>query len=139
MVDLDACDGSATCVRVCPTGALKQPEEPGGFTLTFQASRCVNCGLCVEHCQPKAIRFAPAVPLAALQQGTVRVAVRKTTAHCASCGLPFVPSKATGASGRCKYCGLPDLFPAAPMAPTERTGPTDSAGPTDVPVSEATQ
>jgi len=158
MVDLDACDGSATCVRVCPTGALKQPEEPGGFALTFQASRCVNCGLCVEHCQPKAIRFAPAAPLAALRQGTVRVAVQKTTAHCASCGLPFVPSKATGASGRCKYCGVPDLFPAAPapeplaempapaspasaadpMAPTERTGVTDASGPTDAPVSEAT-
>jgi len=120
-VDPDACDGSATCVRVCPTGALKRPEDPDGFTLTFQASRCVNCGLCVEHCEPKAIRMAATVPLAALRQGTVRVAVRKATAHCGACGLPFIPSKAAAVSGRCKYCGMVDLFPAvAPPEPEAR-------------------
>lgn len=123
-VDLDACDGSATCVRVCPTEALKQPEHPDGFTLTFQASRCVNCGLCVEHCGQKALAFAPTVPVAALRQGTVRVAVRKATAHCASCGLPFIPSRATAGSGRCKYCGMPDLFPAVSVADPE-VNPTE--------------
>lgn len=127
-VDLDACDGSATCVRVCPTEALKQPEDPEGFTLTFQASRCVNCGLCVERCEPKAIRFAPLIPVASLRKGTVRVAVRKATAHCTSCGVPFVPSKAA-ADGRCKYCGIPDLFPSVAAA-----GPP--AGPPDTPASE---
>jgi len=130
-VDLDACDGSGTCVRVCPTGALQQPEDPDAFTLTFQASRCVNCGLCVEHCEPKAIRFAPTVPVEALRRGTVRVAVRKATAHCTSCGLPFVPSKATAGGGRCKYCGMTDLFPSVATAEPQ-VGPPDSR------VSEAT-
>ncbi len=127
-VDLDACDGSGTCVRVCPTEALKQPEGPDGFTLTFQTSRCVNCGLCVEHCEPKAIRFAPTIPVAPLRQGTVRVAVRKATAHCTSCGLPFVPSKVTGASGRCKYCGMPDLFPSVAAAEPPVGPPEPPAG-----------
>jgi len=130
-VDLDACDGSGTCVRVCPTGALQQPEDPDAFTLTFQASRCVNCGLCVEHCEPKAIRFAPTVPVEALRRGTVRVAVQKATAHCTSCGLPFVPSKATAGGGRCKYCGMTDLFPSVATAEPQ-VGPPDSR------VSEAT-
>ena len=129
-VDLDACDGSGACVRVCPTEALKQPEGPDGFTLTFQTSRCVNCGLCVEHCEPKAIRFAPTILVAPLRQGTVRVAVRKATAHCTSCGLPFVPSKATAGGGRCKYCGMTDLFPSVAAA-------EPPAGPTGPPAGEA--
>ncbi|MBI3003656.1 MAG: 4Fe-4S binding protein [candidate division NC10 bacterium] len=135
-VDLDACDGSATCVRVCPTEALTQPEDPDAFTLTFQASRCVNCGLCVEHCEPKAIRFAPTVPLPAIKQGTARVAARKPKAHCASCGLPYIPSRATKESGRCKYCGMPDLFPAVPAA-EQADGAPDRAGPADPPRDEA--
>lgn len=44
----------APCVRVCPTGALK--NDPLGF-VSFQRERCNGCGYCVKFCPFGVVRI----------------------------------------------------------------------------------
>ena len=59
----DACNACTTCARICPTGALEFARNDGRFELTFAAAECVNCGLCLNYCEPQALqrRRAPTV------------------------------------------------------------------------------
>lgn len=49
------CTLCEACFRVCPTGALQIDENPGDWSLTFQAERCVGCQVCLEACQPRVL------------------------------------------------------------------------------------
>lgn len=55
---LPGCNACEVCARACPTGALEVHEHSAAWELSFRQSRCVGCGLCVECCQPRALRFA---------------------------------------------------------------------------------
>jgi ferredoxin len=55
------CTVCEACARACPTAALKIGENAVSWALMFQFSRCVGCGLCLEVCQPRALRFADAM------------------------------------------------------------------------------
>ena len=46
------CTACEACFRVCPTGALHIRENPGDWSLVFQADTCVGCQVCLEVCQP---------------------------------------------------------------------------------------
>jgi ferredoxin len=50
------CSACEACSRTCPTGALSVNESDETWTLAFNADRCVACGVCVEVCQPKALK-----------------------------------------------------------------------------------
>ncbi len=71
------CSACGTCARVCPSGVIsvqggkkkaagqdgegaKAPEDPFVITDSFiiDFSRCSLCGLCVESCPRKALRFS---------------------------------------------------------------------------------
>ena len=71
-LDASRCDASATCVDVCPTGAISL--TPGAWTV--DAGRCVFCAACAIACPRDAIRLGQRVELAA---GT-RDALHITTA-----------------------------------------------------------
>ncbi len=49
------CNICATCVGVCPRGALKVQRE--GNKLLFLSSHCSGCGLCRESCKTKALHI----------------------------------------------------------------------------------
>jgi len=51
--------GSASCVKACPTGALRRDPETGGLHL--DGHLCTSCGACVKACPFGAIRMSPAV------------------------------------------------------------------------------
>jgi dihydroorotate dehydrogenase (fumarate) len=55
-VDPERCTSCKTCVRVCPHGAPKEPEE-GPVTIVPEA--CSGCGLCVDLCPVLAISMQP--------------------------------------------------------------------------------
>lgn len=52
----DACNACTTCARICPTGALEFARNDERFQLTFSPAACVNCGLCLKFCDPKALQ-----------------------------------------------------------------------------------
>ncbi len=58
-IELDSgCTACEACARVCPTGAINIGESAVSWALLFQFSRCVGCGVCLEVCQPRVLRFA---------------------------------------------------------------------------------
>ena len=66
----DVCNGCGVCAFFCPTGALRRdkPEESRTKSrfLEFNASECVQCGLCVNVCWKRACQLSPSVPASQL-------------------------------------------------------------------------
>jgi formate hydrogenlyase subunit 6/NADH:ubiquinone oxidoreductase subunit I len=60
-LDRTRCNGCAMCGRICPSGALGIEEDGDGglLRITCQEGTCVECGLCVEMCERKALSLAP--------------------------------------------------------------------------------
>ncbi len=55
---LPGCTACEVCARACPTAAIEVKEFGIAWELTFQQWCCVGCGLCVEACQPRVLRYA---------------------------------------------------------------------------------
>jgi formate hydrogenlyase subunit 6/NADH:ubiquinone oxidoreductase subunit I len=60
--ELDAvrCDGSASCVGVCPTGAIALADS----IWSLDAGACIFCGACARACPRDAIRLGQQIELA---------------------------------------------------------------------------
>ena len=50
-VNLDRCQGCTTCMRSCPTGAIRIR----GGKAVVNDNKCVDCGQCMKVCPHKAI------------------------------------------------------------------------------------
>ncbi len=57
--DVNICDGSGQCVRVCHFGARKLVEENGATVLKEDHSLCYGCGLCADVCPTQAATMVP--------------------------------------------------------------------------------
>lgn len=51
----DTCTNCGVCSAICPQGALKKRENGQVLQLVLEPVQCVQCGRCVEICQPKAL------------------------------------------------------------------------------------
>lgn len=86
------CTACEVCARACPTGAMQIAESGVGWALTFQLSRCVGCGVCVESCQPRVLAFAAATGnLPAAREIVTLHALNKQ--RCARCDRFFISSE----------------------------------------------
>lgn len=86
-VDAQACTLCRACERLCPTGALVQPDAS---TLTFDPAACTGCGIC-SACPEDAIEVFDEieVPL-----GNRTEVVKATGVVCERCGEEFVSEAA---------------------------------------------
>jgi len=57
---VDGCIKCETCLRVCPTGAIKIEENKFKINL----KKCIFCGNCSFYCSKKAIRMSEEYELA---------------------------------------------------------------------------
>ncbi|MDI9624281.1 MAG: 4Fe-4S binding protein [Methanothermobacter sp.] len=52
-IDSERCKGCGTCIRFCPTGAIKLEDE----TATIDTSICIGCGACANVCEEGVIKL----------------------------------------------------------------------------------
>ena len=71
-VDPERCEREATCVAVCPTGAIALGE----IDWSVDAGRCVFCAACAQACPTGAIALGPRVELAARERRDLTVVTR---------------------------------------------------------------
>lgn len=78
------CEGSGICVAICPTGALTRETSDGSNRLMLDATHCIACGLCEQHCPHQAIHVA------ASEGGEEIVELnRLVERRCSDCGSVF--------------------------------------------------
>ncbi len=53
--DLDLCNGTGNCSKVCHFGARTIKSVNGSKALSVDMSKCFGCGLCVDVCSEKAV------------------------------------------------------------------------------------
>lgn len=86
-VDADKCTLCASCVRLCPTGALSLPGTSS--QLAFTESKCLQCGLCVNGCPEQAVSLIPRFLVSRAAREAPRVIAEAKMFECAECGKPF--------------------------------------------------
>jgi len=55
----ESCNDCFACVRMCPTGALKNNGSVTGRGLFFNPSQCNGCALCASFCRSNSMLVAP--------------------------------------------------------------------------------
>ncbi|MBK8021225.1 MAG: 4Fe-4S binding protein [Chloroflexi bacterium] len=99
----DACTGCTTCARSCPTGALEFLRNEEAFQIRFLASECINCGLCIEHCEPKALQRSGPPTLTELIDPEPVILHSGALSRCRRCNTRFA-GKPDG--GLCPICAV---------------------------------
>ena len=69
-LDVIRCDGSASCVRACPTGAIDLSDS----VWSIDAGACIFCGACARACPRDAIRLGPLIELAVHDRADLTIA-----------------------------------------------------------------
>jgi ferredoxin len=85
-VDEEKCIACATCVVVCPTGALAKTFEDDRLVRRFNNALCTNCSLCEEACPQQIISFEQACGIADIVEDSATVVARIDMVSCAICG-----------------------------------------------------
>ena len=69
--ELDAarCDGTAACVTICPTGAIRLTDSEW----SIDTGACIFCGACAWACPRDAIRLGQRIELAARDRADLTI------------------------------------------------------------------
>jgi Fe-S-cluster-containing hydrogenase component 2 len=101
---LTGCNACEVCARACPTAAIEIREHSAAWELTFRQSRCVGCGLCIEACQSRALRYAEDMGEDPGEK-TSRVLHALSKQRCRLCDRFFTSA---GHAGTCPVCESDD-------------------------------
>ncbi len=103
LVASEACNACATCARICPTGALEFARNDERFELTFAAAACVNCGLCLNYCEPQALQRRGAPTIGELIDTEPVILSEGKLNRCRRCNTLFAGE---GDDGLCPVCAF---------------------------------
>ncbi len=125
----DACNACTTCARICPTGALEFARNDERFELTFSSAACVNCGLCINFCDPKALQRAGAPTVGELISPDPVVLHRGALKRCIKCNTLYAGNSDTGLCPVCDFRRKNPLGGRRSMQPATRPDYDDTLRP----------
>lgn len=89
----NACNQCELCARACPTGALAIVENDLAWSLEFEFSRCVGCDVCLEACQPDALRRLPRVAAPVGRTKKPQELRQRAKRRCDRCDRFYMPAR----------------------------------------------
>lgn len=104
LLDEVKCNACEACVQVCPTGAIGRTGGEEAFRLTFDASRCVNCALCLDACVPNALTYRQGISLNGIALRGQEILVDKPYARCSRCESRFLSDGEAPSRDLCSTC-----------------------------------
>ncbi len=110
----DSCTACAVCARACPTNALRVERAADTFAITFLASDCINCGLCLPLCEPGALTRSGSPTFRVLLEATPRLIHHGALRSCRKCHAPFAGDSS---SGLCPICAFRQSHPFGAKPP----------------------
>lgn len=75
-LDIGKCSGCTTCIRHCPTEAIRVKDGHA----QIDSSRCIDCGVCISICPHKAKR-PTFLPLSEIPEGKFKIALPAPTLY----------------------------------------------------------
>lgn len=104
LIDEVKCNACEACVQVCPTDAIERAGGEEAFRLTMDASRCINCALCLDACIPNALTFRQSLSLKRVAWREPQVLVEKAYGHCGRCERRFLVEGDAESQDLCPTC-----------------------------------
>lgn len=85
-VEEEKCVACATCVNVCPTGALTKEIKDNKLYRYYSSASCNNCGVCAEACPHQIINFVDEYTLDDIIKDQPQLVARVELTSCFICG-----------------------------------------------------
>ncbi len=104
LLDEVKCNACEACVQVCPTGAIERAGGEDAFCLTLDASRCVNCALCLDTCIPNALTYRQGISLKRIALRDQEILVNKPFHRCGRCEARFLTDGEAQSEDLCSTC-----------------------------------
>lgn len=97
----DRCTACEVCANVCPTGAISIHKEDDYYALSFVPADCTRCGLCLEICEPEALRNERSPLLSELVREQPLILRSGALQRCTKCHATYA---GPGENGLCSFC-----------------------------------
>jgi ferredoxin len=104
LADEVKCNACEACIQVCPTEAFERGGGDEAFHLTVDASRCVNCALCLDACIPNALTYRQGLSLERIAWGEQQMLVEKAYHRCGRCEVRFLANGDLQSQDLCPTC-----------------------------------
>jgi ferredoxin len=104
LLDEVKCNACEACFQICPTRAIQREGGEEAFRLTMEASRCVNCSLCLDACVPNALTYRQGLSLKVVASREPQVLVEMAYRDCVRCEVRFLSSGKVDSEDLCSAC-----------------------------------
>jgi len=112
-IDETTCTNCQECAMFCPTGAMSTLQDNTG--IIFQVGKPIQCGICNEVCQPRAIDDKTYFDLVDFAFDRMALLVKHTLEICEECKVAFPYKGGEKICDRCRdfKANFSDLFTLA--------------------------
>ena len=104
LLDEVKCNACEACVQICPTAAIERGAGEEAFRLTVDASRCVNCALCLDACIPNALTYRQGLSLKVVASKDQQILVERAYRRCCRCEVQFLADGEAESRDLCSTC-----------------------------------
>ena len=128
LLDEVKCNACEACFQICPTRAIQREGGEETFRLTMDASRCVNCSLCLDACVPNALTYRQGLSLKVVASREPQVLVEMAYRDCVRCEVRFLSSGKVDSEDLCPACHYLGGLESTSAIPYEGAGGVTAVG-----------